>query len=179
MSKQRNSQRRNDPDARMQLRGIGDLRHPGACAVCGSGNCDSGYVDLGVYYEYEGWVYLCLYCIEEAGGVVDMLTVNESEKLIEAQHKAEGKALALEEENGELHERLNGYVSVIADAVTYGGNPDRPDTVPSKQEPETTKGTAKGRKDTEPAVTESTKKSGPAQSAQSESSNPVPASFSL
>lgn len=51
--------------------------HPGSCCVCGSGNCDDGYLDLGVYYDYEGTMYLCMTCAYQAGETVGLYTPDE------------------------------------------------------------------------------------------------------
>lgn len=51
--------------------------HPGSCMVCGSGNCDDGYLDLGVFYDYEGTCYLCMTCAYQAGETVGLYTPDE------------------------------------------------------------------------------------------------------
>ena len=67
----------NDPSARMQVRSKGELVHPGRCMVCGNGNCDSGYLDLGVFFDYEGTMYLCMSCCTQAGETIGMFTPDE------------------------------------------------------------------------------------------------------
>lgn len=69
----------NDPSARMQLRTRGELQHPGSCMVCGSGVCDLGYVDLGVFYDYEGTMYLCHTCVTQAAEIIGMFTPEQVE----------------------------------------------------------------------------------------------------
>lgn len=69
----------NDPSARMQLRTRGELQHPGSCMVCGSGVCDLGYVDLGVFYDYEGTMYLCHACVTQAAEIIGMFTPEQVE----------------------------------------------------------------------------------------------------
>ena len=66
------------PSDRVQLRGQHELMHPGSCALCGSGNCEQGYVDPGIYYDYEGQMYFCVTCVEEMAGVINCLTADET-----------------------------------------------------------------------------------------------------
>lgn len=91
----------NDPSARMQIRSRGELVHPGRCMVCGSGNCDEGYIDLGVYFDYEGTMYLCKTCCYQAGETFGMFTPDEvksQQELIE-RLTTENKTLTEELEN--------------------------------------------------------------------------------
>jgi hypothetical protein len=67
----------NDPSARMQVRSMGELMHPAQCMVCGNGNCDEGYLDLGVFYDYEGHMYLCMICATQAGETIGLFTPDE------------------------------------------------------------------------------------------------------
>lgn len=52
-----------DPGRRVQLVSLGQLMHPGCCALCRTGNCDEGYVDLNIFFDYEGQIYLCMDCV--------------------------------------------------------------------------------------------------------------------
>lgn len=70
-----------NPDSRMRKRGLGDLMHPGVCAVCGNGTYEPGYIDIGVYYDYEGQVYLCLACVNEIADTAGLLTDTEAQFL--------------------------------------------------------------------------------------------------
>jgi hypothetical protein len=71
----------NDPSARMQLRSMGELVRPAACCVCGNGTHEDGYLDLGVYYDYEGQMYLCKTCATQAGETIGMYTPDEVKNL--------------------------------------------------------------------------------------------------
>lgn len=57
---------------------------PGKCAVCGSPN--KPVIDFGLNIDYYGGVFLCVGCLAEAAGVIDM--VHRSE-LDEAKAEAE------------------------------------------------------------------------------------------
>lgn len=113
-----------DPSARIQLRGIGELLHPGCCAVCGNGTCQDGYVDLDVYYDYEGQVYLCVTCMTQAGEAIGMLSKDESVHLEDTNVRLADLASTLESELAEANERLNKYDSVFSDFSTRVGTDD-------------------------------------------------------
>lgn len=96
----------NDPSARMQLRTRGELMHPGTCMCCGSGVCDEGYLDLGVFFDYEGTMYLCHTCTTQAGETIGMFTpdqVNSQLSLLEQ----------LTQENAKYKEELDRVRPVI------------------------------------------------------------------
>lgn len=67
----------NDPSARMQLRSRGELRHPGACCICGNGTNDDGYVDLGVFFDYEGTMYLDMTCALQIATLIGCVSPEE------------------------------------------------------------------------------------------------------
>lgn len=71
----------NDPSARMQLRPAGELRMPAACAVCGNGTCEEGFLDLDCFVEFHGMVYLCMNCLIQAGEAAGMFTREQVEHL--------------------------------------------------------------------------------------------------
>lgn len=73
----------NDPSARIQVRSRGELRHPGSCCICGNGTCDDGYVDLGVFYDYEGTMYICMTCVFQIVAAVGCFTPEEVKMLNE------------------------------------------------------------------------------------------------
>jgi hypothetical protein len=103
----------NDPSARMQLRSMGELVHPAACCVCGNGVCEAGYIDLGVYYDYEGQMYLCKTCLYQAGETFGMFTPDEV-KIIQDQ------LVSITNENEKLKEeleRVRPIVSVIESGI--------------------------------------------------------------
>lgn len=96
----------NDPSARMQLRSRGELVHPGQCMVCGNGTCDEGYIDLGVFFDYEGTMYLCKTCCYQAGETFGMFTPDEvksQQELIER----------LTTENASLTEELENVAPIV------------------------------------------------------------------
>ena len=110
----------NTPSDRVQVRHLGSLIHPGACALCGSGNCEAGYLDTGVYYEYEGQVYFCMTCVHQMINAVGGLLPDEVLHLKGEMSEIAKSHTRLEEENAELHDRLSTWNSVIARAASDG-----------------------------------------------------------
>lgn len=102
------------PSDRVQLRNLGELMHPGSCALCGNGNCEEGYLDLGIYYDYEGQMYLCVPCLKQCANVIGMIPPEEVQLHLAA---AEELAQRFEAQRNELinvRERLNAYDVVLA-----------------------------------------------------------------
>lgn len=112
------------PSDRMHVRNIGELMHPGACCVCGSGTCQQGYIDIGVYYDYEGQVYLCMACLTEAAETAGMLSIPESEHLISLNKELAEKNTQLKadlEKASEENERFNDLLRPIAERSLTDG----------------------------------------------------------
>lgn len=111
------------PSDRVQLRSQSELRDPGSCALCGSGHCDDGYVDLGVWIEFLGNVYLCMNCMEQAIGAVRGLTPSEANELTtQANFVAlQNKELLQEVEELREHKRSVDFLLARA-AVDYAVN---------------------------------------------------------
>lgn len=101
-------------DARMRYRGIGDLMFPGICCVCGSGTREEGYVDIGVYYEYEGQMYLCLTCLTEAAETGGMLSLEVSNELKRLATQIAEDYTKLAEQYKEAKARLEHYDSLFS-----------------------------------------------------------------
>lgn len=114
-----------NPSARMQVRGVGDLIHPGACAVCGNGTCHDGYLDPGVYYDYEGQVYLCMRCVEELIATVGGATAAELLVTADLTTRALDENERLKAEVESLNVELEQYRNLMR--VATGGNDDVPD----------------------------------------------------
>lgn len=92
-----------DPSRRIIARTRGELHHPGSCAICGCSDSERTYVDIGVYYDYEGNVYLCDHCFDEAAvQVMGYFTRDEHLKLL-AQNNV------LIEKNEKLQAELDNY----------------------------------------------------------------------
>lgn len=105
---------KSDPGARMQIVGLGELMHPGTCMVCGSGTRDSGYVRLGVYYDYEGEMYLCKeFCLPELIKTVNGLTEDEAKTMVDMSNTILEQHEALKAELERANGRLLHYDSLL------------------------------------------------------------------
>lgn len=142
-----------NPSARMHYRGVGELLFPGSCCVCGNGTNPAGYVDIGVYFDYEGQVYLCISCLTEAAETGGMLSIEQSEFLKDLCTKVATENEELRTIAKEMSERVEQYES----AITAGGfilATDVPAaSVPATdapQEPEGSTGDADGHVDDAP-----------------------------
>lgn len=103
----------NDPSARMQLRTRGELVHPGRCMVCGNGNCDEGYLDLGVFFDYEGTMYLCFLCCTQAGETIGMFTPEE----VKSQQELIEKLTIQNAQQGDELDHARPIVSIFTNAL--------------------------------------------------------------
>lgn len=110
----------NTPSDRVQVIGQGSLQHPGACALCGSGNCDDGYVSTGIYYEYEGFVYFCMNCAKQIAEAIGCLLPDEASHLREISEAVATKCSRLEEKNANLNDRLSAWNNIVAESIASG-----------------------------------------------------------
>lgn len=100
-----------DPSDRMQVRAVGELQQPASCLICGTGNCDEGYLDLAVFIDYVGTAYLCKTCLYEGAETFGMFTPDEvasQQKLLDELNKA----------NAELQEQLDAALKHVDSANT-------------------------------------------------------------
>ena len=107
-----------DPSARMQLRGRGDgLMHPASCMVCGNGNCEQGYVDTGVNFDYEGQMYLCVLCVSQAAETAGMLGIELSRFLREQNESLAEKNAQVTELLRKTNDELEHYRALFPSPV--------------------------------------------------------------
>lgn len=164
------------PSDRVQFRNLGELMHPGACALCGSGVREEGYVDPQIYYDYEGQVYFCTTCLEEMAGVIGCLTAAESAHLTETANEALAENKALKEELEQARERLGHYDSILrtlspaAVSPTGVGNSVTPEQ--SGTDSKSSGTSASGSADGKPVAKKSTSGRRPKQSVGTTASNP-------
>lgn len=110
------------PSDSMRLLGRGELPAPAACFKCGSGNCEEGYVDFGVFFDFEGEMLACRDCVLKAAELVGCMPpsvvddVKEKVEVLSAEHEEVKKEL----ENAK--QRLSVFNSMFADYAT--ANPD-------------------------------------------------------
>lgn len=107
-----------DPGSKVQLRAPGQLMHPGACAVCGTGTCDEGFVDPGIYFDYEGQVYFCMTCMDQIGSTIGYLTEKEADFLQQQNSEYLLRISELESELEDALGRLHSYNKLLVNAVS-------------------------------------------------------------
>lgn len=106
------------PSDGMKLLGLGGLPAPAACFVCGSGNYDEGYVDLGVYYDYYGELLLCTACLFKAAEIAGAY-LPEVKKLAEDMVTSQAEEIRrLTKELDEARARLAVFNGMVADYVS-------------------------------------------------------------
>ena len=114
---------KSNPGSRMQIVGFDGLMHPATCMVCGSGNREGGYLRLGVYFDYEGEMYICIdFCLTELINTVGGLTRDEAVTVYTAANNALERVAQLEAELEYVNGRLVSYdalLSGIRSDVTY------------------------------------------------------------
>ena len=103
-----------DPGNKIQLRPMGQLMHPACCAICGSGNRDV-YVDLSLYYDYEGQVYICLeFCMQQIADTLGFLNLQEATFLRDMSNNLVVRNEELESELQNAQLRLKRYDDLFA-----------------------------------------------------------------
>lgn len=75
------------PSDRVQIRQRSDLVYPAVCAMCGNGTDVDGFIDVGVWYEWEGQVYFCHKCGLEIARAIGCLMPDESRYLEDMNRK--------------------------------------------------------------------------------------------
>jgi hypothetical protein len=128
--------REHTPDSKFQVRNAGQLMHPGSCLSCGSGTRQEGYIDLGTYFDYEGQMYLCAFCLEEAAEIFGMLSIAEAKFLREQSEKAALENEQLKEALTHANRRLRAYDDILdasfsrlrdSDVALEASDPNQPE----------------------------------------------------
>ena len=126
----------NDPSARMQVRSRGELRHPGSCMVCGNGTNDDGYVDLSVFFDFEGTMYLDMTCALELAELIGCVTPEQIKVF-------EQKVEDLAKKNDELRKELDNAQhhvdtvnALLRSSLLPGSDPASADLEVSEEQPE-------------------------------------------
>lgn len=153
----------NDPSARMQLRSRGELRHPGACCICGNGTNDDGYVDLGVFYDYEGTMYLDMTCALQIATLIGCVSPEEIkifEKKVEELAKKNDE-LRKDLDDAQHHvDTVNALLrsKLLPSSDSSGTSVEISEAKPESEQPAPTGNDqlVRGRKTTKPVITEPT-----------------------
>lgn len=126
------------PSDRVQLIDRGNLMHPGCCALCGSGNCEDGYVDTGIYYDYEGQVYFCMTCAFQIAEVIGSLSPETIAHIQELLSETATELATVKVELESANERLGHYDAIIGTHIsTHVIAPDPSGDVSDSVEPVT------------------------------------------
>lgn len=157
-----------DPSARVQFRGVGQLQHPGNCAMCGNGTCEKGYVDPSIWYEWEGQVYFCFNCTVQMAEAIGCLAPDQSEFLVNQNKELAAKLQSATEELDNANTNLSIFYGAInaaavdalvsnsSDEPTVESAPEptsEPVTVGTEQEPVASKSVKKRRPNDAPRIT--------------------------
>ena len=108
----------NDPSSRMQQRSLGELKHPGSCCVCGNGNSDQTYLELGVFFDYEGNLYVCTPCVEQIINTWGAYTAEEMAAALEGANTNFEQITRLEEELANVRTQLSAARVMLASSIT-------------------------------------------------------------
>lgn len=121
-----------DPSRKIQPRSRGDLRHPGTCACCGGSDPDRTYVDFGIYYDYEGTMYICSTCFTEAVHVMGYFTPDEVEQQLTQLNSLLDENAQLKKELENARPILNAVANLnlsVADPAGDSDSSSDPDSV--------------------------------------------------
>lgn len=122
-----------DPDSKFKILGRGSLLAPACCASCGGSDAERRYLDLGLFYDFEGQVYFCTICVEEMAETIGLLNSTELEFLQELNTKLAADYSELKNRYEEEHERLQHFDSLFA-GLTGPSSDDVNVTVESESE---------------------------------------------
>lgn len=103
--------------------------HPGCCFVCQVGTRQEGYVNLDVYYDYEGQMYICVLCLKEVASLAGFLLPEESEFLQQRSEAVAEELASVKEQLDHANERLSHYDGVFR-SVALSVAPD--DSLPGE-----------------------------------------------
>jgi hypothetical protein len=108
-------------NGKMRVLGHGDLfgKSP-QCACCGNGISPYGYIDLGLYFDWEGQIFFCVTCVSQMAETAGMLSKAESDHLTELSKELATENARLKERVAEVNEQLKSYDTVLASR--FGGN---------------------------------------------------------
>jgi hypothetical protein len=102
-----------DPSRKIVPRNRGELNHPGSCACCGGSDPDRTYVDFGIWYDYEGSVYICNQCLYEAAvTVMGYFTQEQHEALLAISNRQAMRISELETELADAQPILDAVRSL-------------------------------------------------------------------
>lgn len=127
----------NNPGARIHMISRGEMLHPGSCMICGSGDPERTYLDVGVFFDYEGSMYICHLCGAQIGETLGLFTPEEVKIQTEAIANLQARVDSMEEELTHARPIMVGIRSMLsADSVLSVDSAQEPavsDVVPEGQ----------------------------------------------
>ena len=112
----------NDPSRKIQQRSRGDLGFPGSCACCGGSDPERTYVDFGIWYDYEGSVYICSICFTEAVQVMGFFTPDEVKENLERLNTLLDENAQLKKELEDARPILNAVIGLSPNLANFVGS---------------------------------------------------------
>lgn len=107
----------NNPGARIHMVSRGEMLHPGTCMICGSGDPERTYLDVGVFFDYEGSMYICILCGTQIGETLGLFTPEEVNIQTEAIANLQAKVDSMEEELAHARPIMVGVRGLLDDLV--------------------------------------------------------------
>lgn len=90
------------------MRELGNLQPPGTCSLCGNGTDLEGYLDIDLWIEYYGQVYLCMSkCALQVVETIGALIPSEAKQFLETTQN-------IATEYAELKEKYNAAIARLA-----------------------------------------------------------------
>lgn len=102
-----------DPSGKIKLTAKGYLSPPSSCLVCGNGNCEEGYLDLGTYIDYYGQAYMCWFCVVQAAETISCVIPEDAAKMEAMMQEVVESRDSLAKELETANERINAYSIIL------------------------------------------------------------------
>lgn len=90
----------------------------GSCVCCGAGRRDLGYgrvekvVDLGVSFDFEGFLMICETCVREAAGLLGMIEPDQRDEAL-------AHAASMAAENDRLQREHDEAVTLVETVISF------------------------------------------------------------
>lgn len=116
----------------MKLQGLGEIPHPANCFICGTGNCEAGYLNTGIWHDFVGNLLICVPDLIKMAEKVGCLAPSVNELLTQSNKDLVKANAELTEQN----EKLNGKIRSYRDILTSDAGSDVGSTYESYSVPD-------------------------------------------
>ena len=106
----------------MQVRSRAELQLPGSCYVCGSGNCDDGYVDFGTFVDYHGNFYLCVTCAEQLAETIGWIHPDIFNQVTKGSADVRDQLRSTESELADARREIDSLRVVLSSSLVAGND---------------------------------------------------------